>query len=276
MRRNRLVAAAVGLFMALSIQTLSAQTFLLQALPEAKATFGLRFMRPNFDGDSELSTLSGTYDLFVNVPVSSKLNLVGALPFTTVAFGGEDSESGIGDIYVGLQTRNHSSTASRMGLSVGVFLPTASEDKEMTNFFGILANYHELQRSLLNTLTLYGNLAYRSTQPGGALFGLEFGPQLFIPTKDTDDRQVELFAHYGLAGGFRLSNVAIFGEFMGLFIATEDFENFGDRFTHSIAFGAQVTDNAVRPGIFYQIPLDEDFKEFIDGILGIKVEISPR
>jgi len=81
-----------------------------------------------------------------------------------------------------------------------------------------------------------------------------------------------LFAHYGVSGGFQFTNVALFAELLGIAIITEDVDDFGDRFTHSIDFGAQLTGYSVRPGIFYMIHLDEDLSEDLDGVLGIKVD----
>lgn len=53
-------------------------------------------------------------------------------------------------------------------------------------------------------------------------------------------------------------------------------DDFGDRFTHSLSFGAQLTDRPVRPGIFYIVPLDEDLQDFLDGTLGIKIDLALR
>lgn len=268
MKRNLLSAVCMGLLVILSSRPLSGQTFLLQTPPEEKTQVGLRFMRPNFAGDAGLSTFAGTYDLYVNAPVSAKLHLVGSLPFSNFDSDRGSSESAIGDIYLGVQARQGPSN-----VSFGAFLPTASEDKFSAFLIGLLGNFYELQRSLPNTLTLYGNYAYRYHHAEGAIFGLELGPQVFIPT-ESDGGDVEVFAHYGLAGGFHFSHAALFAELLGVAVLSEDVGDFGDRFTHLIAFGAQLTNYPVRPGIFYQIYLDEDINDELDGVLGIKVEFS--
>lgn len=272
--KHRFIAAGAGFLLALSSQSLPAQTFLLQTPPEEKANVGLRFMRPNFKRDSGLSNESGTYDLYVNVPVSAKLNLVGSLPFTNIVTT-EESESDIGNIYIGMQTRSSSASPHRTNVSAGAFLPTAPDDRFSIFFLSLLTNYYELQRSFPNTLTLYGNFAYRYQQNNGAMLGLELGPQFLIPTKG-DGGDAEILAHYGLRGGFQASHVAVFAELLGLAFLSEEFEDFGDRFTHAVALGAQLTGLSVRPGIFYQIYLAEDLNEDIDGVLGVKVEISPK
>ncbi len=171
MKRNLLSTAFMGLLFILFSPLLSAQTFLLQTPPTEKAQIGLRFMRPNFAGEAGLSTLAGTYDLSLQVPVGPRLNLVGSLPFSNFSAEDADGESSIGDIYLGLQARQGASS-----FSFGAFLPTAQEDKFSAFLIGVLGNFYELQRSLPNTLTLYGNYAYRYHHAQGAMFGLELGP----------------------------------------------------------------------------------------------------
>jgi len=61
---------------------------------------------------------------------------------------------------------------------------------------------------------------------------------------------------------------------VGLAVITEEADEFGDRFTHSLVFGSQWTEGIVKPGIFYQIYLDEDMEEVVDGVFGIKIETS--
>lgn len=274
MKFHRFAAAVAGFFVMLSVQTLVAQTFLFQSQAENRTKVGLRFLRPNFAGDSQLSTFSGTYDFWVNAPVgSSRLNIVGAVPFNAFSAENVDGESGIGNIYLGAQARLGNSTDMGMNISLGVYLPTASEKKEDAHFLGLVGNFHELQRSLPEVLTIYGNFAYHYRQINRGMFSFEIGPQLLVPTGELSG-DAELFGHYGFAGGFPLANVAFFAELLGVFIVTEDFNDFGDRFTHALAFGAQLTTSQVRPGLFYILPLNGDFNDFLDGTLGLKVDFA--
>jgi hypothetical protein len=71
-----------------------------------------------------------------------------------------------------------------------------------------------------------------------------------------------------------LANGAFFAELLGIFIVTEDVDDFGDRFTHSLAFGAQLTVGQVRPGLFFVLPLENDLSAFLDGTLGLKVDFA--
>ncbi len=240
-------------------------------MPKDKPQLGLRFMRPNLDGDDDLSILSGAYDLYFNIPVSPKINLVRSLPYTIFSAKGEDSEGGIGSIYVGIQTKPMSESGNNSSLSLGIFLPTTADDFSPM-VLGWYSNYYEIQKYIPDMLTVYGSYSYSMNQSRGPIFGLEIGPNLFIPTKDDGD--VELFAHYGISGGLKMSNIMFSAELVGLAIISEDIDDFEDRFTHSLAFGAQWTGSNIKPGIYYQIYLKEDLKDDVDGILGINVDID--
>lgn len=261
-----------SLFIGLLFTSVSAQNFLLQTMPKNVSQLGLRFMRANFNRGDDLSLLSGTYDFYANIPISRELNLVGSLPFTVFSEKGYDSENGLGNIYFGFQTWKSSGLGNKASLSLGVFLPTA-RDKIETAVLGGYSNYYELQKYFPDMLTVYGNYSFISNQSRGAIFGIEIGPNFFIPTKK-DNGEGELFAHYGISGGFKLNKIMISAELTGLAIISEDIDDFGDRFVHSLAFGAHWTGGNIRPTIFYSIYFEEEYRDFVDGVLGIKFDVS--
>ncbi len=197
------------------------------------------------------------------------------MPFNTFSFEGGNGESGVGNFYAGVQARLGNSADHGMNISLGAFLPTASEKKEVANTLGLLVNIHELQRSLPDVLTIYGNFAYHYRQINRGMFGVEIGPQLLIPTGELNG-DAELLGHYGLAAGFPLANVAFFAELLGTFIVTEEVGDFGNRFNHALAFGAQLTMPQARPGLFYLLRLDGDGTGLFNGALGVKVDFVLR
>lgn len=272
MKTRPLFGVIMALSILLTIESVSAQNFIMQGHAEEKTKIGLRFMHPNFSDNflvSNLSTFSGAYDLFINARISSRLNIVASVPFNTFSADGADGESSVGDIYLGIQTRG-AAEGRGQSFEFGVFLPTASQDKFLATLLGLNTNFHEFQRSLPDVLTIYNNFTFYSNQINGPTFAIEIGPQLFIVTEGGGD--AELFAHYGVRGGFQFSNVALFAELLGIAIITSDVGSFGDRFNHSIDFGAQLTGHTVNPGVFYVLPLDEDQRDALSGVLGIKVD----
>ncbi len=87
--------------------------------------------------------------------------------------------------------------------------------------------------------------------------------------KDKDYRETELLGHYGILGGYQISGLAFTTELAGLVNLIEGSE---DIFTHSILRGVQLTNKRFRPGFCYQKYLDEDFREFVNGVLGVKFD----
>jgi len=243
------------------------QNFLFQTPPQPYPQLSLRFQRPNFAEGNGLSALSGAYDLMVNTPIGGKINLLVELPFSSFSVNGF-SESSVGNLFVGLQHRSDSTGKS--SLTFGVFLPTAGDDAGS----GALANFYEIQKYGADLLTLYFNYGYRSIPVGaeGGFFGFEIGPNLFIPTSEGGD--TELFLHYGLSGGYQLRQLAFLTEFTGLFVVTEEADSFTDRFFPAINLGAQWTHGMVNPGIFYNLYLDEDLQDAVNGVLGIRINIK--
>ncbi len=272
------VVLAVGFVLGSALST-SAQTFYLNPIPEARPTFGLRFMHVSLDGDLELSTFSGTYDFYVDIPTSEAVGFRLSLPYSKIGYeyyaSREISESALGNAYIGMHLTSHLSERTKSVFSMGLHLPTASEDDDDQEaaFLGLLANFHQARRVLTNAWIIYANMAWRMESLEGGIFGLEIGPEVWIPEGDID-ADAELLFHYGFSGGAGTRHFAFLAELMGLFVATEDIEDFGDRFEHHLAFGVGVRNCTVRPSLWYQIPLHDDMRDAINGVIGLQVEVS--
>lgn len=258
---------------------LSAQTFNLQNVPRENAEISLKFHKPFYSDESlSMSTFTGAYDLDFNIPLSRKFNLMASIPYIVTSYQIEDlsglsdyeyNKSGIGNIYIGLQTRPEIPEDIRSTVSFGIFLPTA--DKEAASA-GYLANYYNLQKYYPNSMGIYFNYAYHKLPKRGFHFGGEAGPNLVIPTKK--ELNTELFLHYGLNGGYKIDNFFFNVELMGIYIATGEAAEFGDRFVHLIDFGMQLSGDVISPKVFYEIYLKDGINDYIDGILGIGLTFS--
>jgi hypothetical protein len=271
MKNSILKTFVAGIFFGLLINCVTAQTYLFQGLPQEKPQFGLRFMRPDFKYGSDLSTLSGIYDLSVNIPIDQNVNFVGSFPYMSFKFENY-SESGIGNIYIGLQTHSGFNKQTCSVGSFGLYLPTAGED--YCGLLGAFTHFIDYPKYIADLLTFYGNYSYVNHTPNGVRFGLEIGPNLVIPTGNGDD--TDFLIHYGIAFGFQDENFAVLTELMGLAIITEEAADFEDRFLHSIDFGFTYLRYSVKPGIFYKLYLKDDLSDFVEGVLGIEVDIAVK
>lgn len=258
---------------------LFAQTFDFRQLPSEKKQFEFRFIKPFIKNDGiDMSFLSGIYQLSANIPISSKLNIVGEIPFvytkyeqSSFFFGNNEfEESGFANIFIGLQTTPSSGNNKKSVISFGLYLPTADE---RVSYQGVIVDYYEFQKYLPHTLGLYFNYAYHKSYTNGLRFGFEVGPNITIPTEG--NRSGDLLLHYGLTGGFEINKIFLLNiELAGVAIVTESVDDFGDRFIHLMNFGAALTEGMFVPKIFYKIYLDDTFSNAISGSLGIGVSMS--
>ncbi|MBN2103411.1 hypothetical protein JW835_05145 [bacterium] len=246
-----------------------AQSLMMQPPPENKIAFRVRFFRPDFKGyGDDLSILSGVYQIFVSIPMPEEAAFLIMLPYGTYRnkYGGNDH---IGDLFLGAQTRIDTQSYCTFGL----YLPTADEDEYGVNINSMFTNYHELYQFAPNTLTIYGNVTIISHVNEALKMHLEFGPHLWIPSKNESDADTEILIHYGLSGHVYLNPVVLSCELYGQFILSEEIDDFEDRFLNFLAIGAQLNHRKVRPGIFYQIPLKEDMREYLQSTLGIQCQV---
>jgi len=250
----------------------AAQTFLFKNIPGERPQIGLRYLRPNFKADNEMSTFSGIYDVTLSLPINDRWSIDASLPYTRFSLGEDgDSESFIGNIYAGMQYISKAGNKNTI-VSFGAYLPTAESDIEFF-LYGILTNYEDMFKYYPDAWTLYGNFAYFNIEKGGARLGLEIGPDLLIPTGDADD-DTEFLMHYGLTAGYQGERFMAAVELIGLAMITEDLDDFGDRFAHSISFGASYISPHFAPGVFYKLYLRDEFTDLVDGVLGVKLEVT--
>lgn len=254
----------------------SAQTFLLQRVPEEQTIIGAKYQRPFFKPttETELASLAGAYQVYLHVPVSSGLNFVGILPFVAGASDGESRASGLGNLYLGLQSRPDSAYGAWGSLSYGVYLPTAANNTPV-EIVGTYANPTAPQFALPNVLTLQANYLYLNTATDRMHYGFELGPQFLLPTSGSAGN-VEVYVHYGLVvGNHFLGNLWI-AELAGLALITDDAASFGERTSHVLSLGTQRSFGNLSPGIFLQLPLDSEVMDIVDATLGFKIEYSKR
>jgi len=276
MKNIKFKALLFSIIILSSPEFISAQTFNLQNIPSEKTQFGLRFDKAFYSDEYNYSTLSGVYELNLDIPLSRKLNLIASVPYIHTSFqadyfveSGGYEEGGLGNIFIGLQTKPESPEDSRSTISFGVFLPTADKEAAFSGFF---VNYYYLQKYLPNSLGFYFNYAYHKMPKKGFHYGVEGGPNIKIPTKK--GLNTELFLHYGGSAGYQIDNFLVNAELLWVFIASGEAAEFSDRFVHLIDFGFQLNGDVISPKIFYEIYLKDGINDYIDGILGIGINVS--
>jgi len=277
MKRRVMKRSVILVTLLLTALALTGQTLFMEKRGSDVPELEFRFLRPFFEGGDSLSFISGIYDLTLSMPfkAESSYNWVVSMPFSYMYMsedGYSESNSAVGNLYVGLQQRLKAGVNKGLTGSAGLFLPLAPEDDYFATFLGYLSDPARVYKYMPNTLTFRGTITYHRYWEM-AFLKVELGPDVLFPTKKSG-ADMEVLVHYGIGGGLKLGNFALAGEFFGYSILTQEVDDIGDRFFNYINFGVTWTKGRIRPGIFYMIPFDEDFRDFLDGVIGIKVEVD--
>jgi hypothetical protein len=276
MRNVNLKKIIFFLIMFAAIDILSAQTLDFQTIPNNRMQFSFSFKKTFYSTNRDMSTFSGVYQLNANIPVSSKLNIIGNIPYINTSFDIDYpfghysySRSGLGNIFLGLQTKPQIMESRRSTFTFGLFLPTASETASLN---GALSDYYYFSKYIPNSLGFHFNYAYHYIPAEGFNYGLEIGPNLLIATESNSE--TEFLMHYGITGGYQINKLLFNIEVIGVVIVSEDIGNLGDRFVNMINIGMEWRENTVAPKIFYKYYLRDDINRTVDGVLGIGVNVS--
>ncbi|MBU0474476.1 MAG: hypothetical protein KKF62_09960 [Bacteroidetes bacterium] len=277
MKINSVKIKLIYLLMFLSINICLAQTINLQTLPDTTKQFGFSFDKTFYSSNYNMSAFSGVYQVYLNIPISSKLNLISSIPYINTNYDFETSwwkyhyeKQGIGNIFIGIQTNKKIINNSRSVFSVGVYLPTAEKNAAIN---GLYSNYYDLQKFAPNTMGIYVNYAHHRISRENFNVVFEVGPNFILPTGD-NNANGELFIHYGFDAGYKANNLLFDVELLGVVILTEDIDNISDRFVNMLNFGTQWKGSVVSPKIFYKIYLKDEISDMIDGVLGIGVTVA--
>lgn len=245
--------------------------------PNESNQFAFSFEKPFYDGDDKSSILTGSYQLYCNVPISSKFNILGIIPFINVGidvnniyYADDYNENGVGNIFIGLQTRPEFSDIGGSSISFGLFLPTADED---VSIYGALSNYYSIIRYIPNYLGIYSNFAFYKLSDDGLNYGIEIGPDILIPTEG-EGNESELLIHYAAGAGFRKDIFELNAEFLGIGIVTDDDDDLNERLIHQFSIGTLLHFENVSPKLFYRFYINDNFEKIVDGVLGLGITVS--
>jgi len=278
MKINSIKTKLIYLQMFLSINVCLSQTINLQTVPDSTKQFGISFDKIFFlNNYSKMSLFSGVYQIYFNIPISSKWNLISSIPYINASYEIDNywgkytySKKAFGNIFIGIQTKKKIINNSVSFFSAGVFLPTAEENIALN---GIFSNYYDIQKFIPNSLGLYLNYANHRIIAENFNVAFEVGPNFIIPIGDNNSNG-EVFLHYGINGGYKINKLFFNVELIGMFILTRDTDDIKDRFVNMLNFGTQWKGSVISPKIFYKIYLNDEISRLVDGVLGFGVTVT--
>jgi hypothetical protein len=271
----------------------AAQSFSLQDFPSDRTEVRLRALRPMLAGGHALRGASGSYDLYGSRPLRASVSFFGTLAFNVAdgpfppafAPGRQDIDhlSGSGGTEFDADARGTEAKLSSLGfglqaregrsaqacVTIALYVPLATLEDERSVRVGRWGDPYAPRRSLPEVLVTYLNMAHRVTSPQGVFVGIEVGAEVGIGTGRTGGGTGWL--HAGASAGMQTGPVTVLAEYVALLWPGNAFE----ARSQLLAFGAEWSRSAVRPGLFWQMPLDPYLERVLDGVLGFQLEFQP-
>ena len=274
MIKNIFKISLLLMIISFTFSSIYAQTFDLQYISNKKNQFNFNYAHPFYGGGRSLSTLSGVYQISADIPISPKLNIIANVPYINTSYDINlgfyhygYSENGIGNVFIGLQTNGAMLNNKRNLFTVGVYLPTSSE---IASLNGVSADYYHISKYIPKMWGIYFNYAFHKLNPKGFHYGFEVGPDLLLPSGNSNSTS-EFLAHYGILAGYQVNQISLNMEFVGVLNISGGFQQFGDRFVNMFNIGAQWKGENIVPMLYYKIYLRDDIRNTVDGVLGLGV-----
>lgn len=258
---KRMILASV--FLTLSANELFSQI----PLPprDGKRFIGIEVMKPSFAITEEDKFMNSV--LYVNggVPIRENLWLQFDLPFSNAQFSGE-SEAAIGNPYLGVAF-----LSGEWASELGVRLPVMSDDKFSAAFNGFMTDWDRLYAFTPDLATVSANFHSHKKYPSNFLIDVSFGPKLTYNTNASVDDKTDLFASFGVHGGFEDEKFGLGVGLTGQTILTEDTDN------HTINMADMnlwLNLEKVRPVFFIKVPMDDELDQLLDYTIGARLDFN--
>lgn len=233
------------------------------------------FLKPFFKGDGGPQFLSGVVFVSASTAAGKLLRIEADVPLVRAGFTiGEIKESSlrIGNPYLGARIHRADGPVSAY---LGVRLPLAADPETLagglTNELGTLTDPDQLEAFLPNVFTARAGAELRSVFPSGLLIGAKLGPSVLVPSEGGADP--ELFADYGVQGGYEGAAIRATIGVTGRLLATESGLSFAERTFHMATGTLELRRGRVRPNVLLRIPLDQSMRESINATVGFGLAI---
>lgn len=234
----------------------------------------LEVLRPNLEGDRDLTPGTSTWFLGGRWNAGPDLNLIVELPFAhgeleNVAPGQiSEASNAVGNPYLGMEW---GPKGSPFHVEFGARAPLADADEfgAMTGLFSDFVLRADAFVDDFVPVTAMGNHTYR--HPSGFMTRLRVGPALWVATEDEVDS--ELFARYTAQAGYDTRRLTVLGGFLSRTLLTEEDVDFGERSVHQVGVTARAKLDRVQPGLLVLLPVDDDLSGEVDYTLGVTLGV---
>lgn len=280
MRPERLIPYAICCLLLLVPLTGLAGTspFLLDRQPTGQLEIGYRFQHSHFAGDLGSYLDLQYHEFSLALPVSPDFVFSLAAPLANWGVDSTlepDDTTEIGNLTVGAHLMNLGAQEN-MSVLIALQLPTMTNDAfgAGLGMLGILAQPSVWQTFVPDVLTVQTHFTARVPTSAESFLRLEVGPDLLFPTGDKDGPTL-VHMRYGLGIGVETGRLGASIEFGGFWETDGDGDGFSENSAHMLTAGVEYVGAVVRPAVYYQIPTDDELGSFLDGVLGLRMTLTP-
>lgn len=264
MKRNQILVMVVEMLV-LSFYPAFAQQFNMSTVPvDTRMSIGLKVNKPffkNSEYDDNPSGLSGVYKFYGSFPLKKNWQFNAEVPLV-ISKTEEYNQTGLANLYFEMQKAFN--TAKTTWVSLGVYVPTINGDEYNLQSIGVLSDPYSIIQ-YMKGVSIRSTFGYSLTKKPGPIFGIDIGPDFFIPTTEAY-WDVQVMLHYGIKGGYHFTSLATWAELSGILML--------GGWINQVNLGVQMNHGTFRPGIFYSLYLDKDYREMISGTLGLNLQVA--
>ena len=242
-----------------------------------KTSVTLELIKPNFDGDDDLTVATSVLFLSARGPVSENNRIVVEVPIAHVGFDNSDSsdETLLGNPYFGFE---FGLSDSPTFFELGFRLPLAPDDKEFASFIGVLSDFERLEAFASDLLMFSGRVNYQRRNASNIVFRLRGGPSLWVFVSDEeDDPEDEIWLNYSMQVGYESDSFSVLGGLTGSYWVTQGDDDLIDRTVHQLGVAASLVQGKLRPGVHFRLPLnsgDDAILAGLDFVFGLSLGVQ--
>ncbi|UCE41130.1 MAG: hypothetical protein JSV17_17125 [Candidatus Aminicenantes bacterium] len=238
----------------------------------------IEFLKPHYADEIDLSFLTSVTFLSARFPMTRNINFSGELPFSYIKWDipqGPDlgAQQTFGNPYFGLE---YHPRRTALFFELGVRAPLATgiegENGEATINGGLTDFVDRAEAFATNAIPVTGFVNYIFSSRTGFSLRLRGGPSFWFASGDREES--ETFIMYSAQVFYETDIFRFGGGFSGRYSASMEDGDFGERSMHQLTFGLDIILGMFRPGAYIRIPLDEEYKEIIDTVIGISLGID--
>ena len=243
-----------------------------------KTSVTLELIKPNFDGDADLTLATTVLFLSARGPVSETTRIVVEFPIAHVGFVKLNDlveETLLGNPYFGFE---FGLSDSPTFFELGLRLPLAPDDKEFASSIGILSDFERLEAFDPDLLMFTGKVNYQQRYASNIVFRLRVGPSLWVFGSDEeDDPEDEIWLDYSTQVGYESDSFSVLGGLTGSYWVTQGDDDLIDRTVHQLGVAASLVYGKLRPGVHFRLPLnsgDDAILAGLDFVFGLSLGVQ--